>query len=97
MSLCSPLACAYVQSDQSLCLLLEYSINVKLLTEHNLEFLSLKRGCTVSAESTLVKMLEITCCGLTSSPYENDLNEKMYAEVFTWNYDAFQLILETGE
>ena len=27
-----------------------------LLTEHNLEFLSLKRGCTGSSESTLVKM-----------------------------------------
>ena len=29
---------------------------VKLLTEHHLEFLSLKRGCTDSSESTLVKM-----------------------------------------
>ena len=28
---------------------------VKLLTEHNLEFLSLKGGCTGSAESSLVK------------------------------------------
>ena len=28
---------------------------VKLLTEHNLEFLSLKGGCTVSSDSTLVK------------------------------------------
>ena len=35
-------ACAYVQSDQSLCLSLEYSMTVKLLTEHHLEFLSLK-------------------------------------------------------
>ena len=30
---------------------------VKLLTEHHLEFLSLKGGCTGSSESTLVKML----------------------------------------
>ena len=30
---------------------------VKLLTEHYLEFLSLKGGCTGSSESTLVKML----------------------------------------
>ena len=44
------------QSDQSLCLWLEYSMNVKLLTEHHLEFLSLKGGCTGSSESTLVKM-----------------------------------------
>ena len=28
----------------------------KLLTEHNLEFLSLKGGCRGSSESTLVKM-----------------------------------------
>ena len=31
-------------------------MTVKLLTEHHLEFLSLKRGCTGSSESTLVKM-----------------------------------------
>ena len=29
---------------------------VKLLNEHHLEFLSLKRGCRGSSESTLVKM-----------------------------------------
>ena len=29
---------------------------VKLLTEHDLDFLSLKGGCTGSSESTLVKM-----------------------------------------
>ena len=50
------LACAYPQSDQSLCLSLEYFMNVKLLTEHHLEFLSLKEDCTGSSESTLVKM-----------------------------------------
>ena len=49
-------ACAYAQSDQSLCKSLEYSMSVKLLTEHHLEFLSLKGGCTGSSESTLVKM-----------------------------------------
>ena len=49
-------ACAYAQSDQSLCLSLEYSMTVKLLTEHHLEFLSLKGGCTGSPGSTLVKM-----------------------------------------
>ena len=31
-------------------------MDVKLLTEHHLEFLSLKVGCTGSSESTLVKM-----------------------------------------
>ena len=49
-------ACAYAQSDQSLCKSLDYSMTVKLLTEHHLEFLSLKGGCTGSSESTLVKM-----------------------------------------
>ena len=44
------------QSDQSLCELLEYSMTVKLLAEHHLEFLSLKEGCTGLSESTLVKM-----------------------------------------
>ena len=49
-------------------------MSVKLLTEHHLEFLSLKGGCTGSSESTLVKMSNcwnshvaahfytITCC-----------------------------------
>ena len=36
---------AYAQSDQSLCSSLEYSMIVKLLTEHHLEFLGLKLGC----------------------------------------------------
>ena len=49
-------ACAYTQSDQSLCSSLEYYMNVKLLTEYHFEFLSLKGGCTSSSESTLVKM-----------------------------------------
>ena len=49
-------ACAYVQSDQSLCKSLEYSMSFKLLTEHHLEFLSLTGGCTGSCESTIVKM-----------------------------------------
>ena len=49
-------ACAYAQTDQGLCLSLKYSTTVKLLTEHHLEFLSLKWGCTGSSESTLVKM-----------------------------------------
>ena len=49
-------ACAYAQSDQSLRSSLEYSMIVKLLTEHHLEFLSFKGGCTGSSESTLVKM-----------------------------------------
>ena len=49
-------ACAYAQSDQSLCYSLEYFMSVKLLSEHHLEYLSLKGGCTGSYETTLVKM-----------------------------------------
>ena len=56
-------ACAYAQSDQSLCSSLECSMSVKLLAEQLLEVLSLKRGCTGLSESTLVKMLEISCHG----------------------------------
>ena len=46
----------HAQSDLSLSLSLEYSMSVKLLTEHRLEFLSLTGGYTGSSESTLVKM-----------------------------------------
>ena len=49
-------ACAYAQSDQNLCLSFEYSMSVKRLTEHHLEFLSLTGGFTGLSESTLVKM-----------------------------------------
>ena len=47
---------AHTRSDQSLCKSLEYSMTVKLLTEHHLEFLSLTGGWTGSSESTHVKM-----------------------------------------
>ena len=49
-------ASAYAQSDQSLHLSLEYSMIVKLLTGHHLEFLRLKGGCRGLSESTHVKM-----------------------------------------
>ena len=48
-------ACAYAQSDQSLCLSLEHPTSGRLLTEHHLEFISLEKDCTGSSESTLVK------------------------------------------
>ena len=50
------LACAYAQSDQSLCLTFEYSMIVKILTERHLDFLSLKGDCISYSESTHVKM-----------------------------------------
>ena len=49
-------ASAYPQSDQSLCKLLEYSMNVQLMAEQHLEFLSLKGSCTGCSGSKLVKM-----------------------------------------
>ena len=49
-------ACAYAQTDQSLCSPLEYYMTVKLLTEHHLVFLSLEAGCTGTSESAHVKM-----------------------------------------
>ena len=49
-------ACEYAQSDQSFCCSLEFSMNINLLTEYHLEFLSLKGGCTGSSESIHVKM-----------------------------------------
>ena len=48
--------CTYGQSDQSLCMLLEYSMSPRLLTKHNLDFQCLKGGCTGLSDSTLVKM-----------------------------------------
>ena len=49
-------AWAYTQSDQSLCLSLAYSTSGKLLTEHHLELLILKAGCTGVSEYILVKL-----------------------------------------
>ena len=58
-------ACAYAQSNQSLCQSLEYSMIVKLLTEHfgvskhNRRLQRLVRVYTCQN----VKLLEISCCG----------------------------------
>ena len=49
-------ACAYAQSDQSLCYSLESSTKVNLLNEHHLKCLSFKGGSTGLSESILVKM-----------------------------------------
>ena len=54
-------ACVYAQSDQSLCSSLEYSMTVKLLTEHHLVFLSLKGGLVYTCQNAT--LLEITSHG----------------------------------
>ena len=48
-------ACAYAQSDQSLCWSLEYSMTTELLTEQPCGVSKLTRSFTGSSESTLVK------------------------------------------
>ena len=68
-------ACAYAQSDQSLCLSLEYSMIVKLLTKHHLE---LTEGCTCLSEYTLVKMphcwkSHVTAVDVTALSYFNNV------------------------
>ena len=55
------------QSDQSLCSSLDYSMSVKLLTEHLLEVLSSKGSCTCSSESTLVNMPHCWKLGVIST------------------------------
>ena len=48
--------CTTANAQTSLLIRLEYSMNVKLLTEQHLESLSSKGGCTGSSEYTLVKI-----------------------------------------
>ena len=50
-------------------------MSVKLQTEHHLEFLSLKGGCTGSSESTLVKM-----SNCWKSPAAAQLSSNAYIE-----------------
>ena len=47
---------AHMRSLVRACWSIEYSISIKLLTEHHLESFSLTGGCTGSSESTHVKM-----------------------------------------
>ena len=63
-------AYAYAQSDQSICKSLEYSMTVKLLTKHHLEFLSLRGGCTVSPESNHIKCLIVGTQVISYMPEE---------------------------
>ena len=69
-------------------------MTVKLLTEHHLEFLSLKGGCTGTSESTLVKMSHCWKSHVTAhmlnqqpvtvscvKPYVSHLKVKLHNEV----------------
>ena len=57
---------------------------VKLLTEHHLEFLSLKGGCKGSSEFTLVKMLVISCRG-SILMYTDKANEEQFIDRLAMN------------
>ena len=83
-------ACAYAQSDQSLCQLLEYSTTVKLLTEHHLEFQSLKGGCRGSSESTLVKMPHCWKSHVTAHFHMNFLGIPEQADIANTFYSQFE-------
>ena len=64
-------------------------MSVKLLTEHHLEFLSIKGGCTGSSETTLVK---ITHCWKSRYGSNMILHKKknclqhMLPEIHIWMY-----------
>ena len=62
-----------MQSDQSHCYWLEYSMNINLLTEHHLELLSLQRGCTGMSESIHVKMPHSWISHVTTHIYYNQM------------------------
>ena len=58
-------------------------MSVKLLTEHHLECLSLKEGCTGSFESTLVKMSHCwKSCDTAQLSYLSSLEENNKIKYF---------------
>ena len=61
---------------------------VKLLTEHHLEFLSLKGGCRGWSESTLVKMSNCLKSHVTAQMYNRD-NRKM---IMLWSFSNNTLV-----
>ena len=87
-------ACTYTQSDQSVCLSLEYFTNVKLLTEHHLEYLRLEGGCTGSSESTHVKMPHCWKSHVAAQLYHGKMfsNWNAMINAFT-DYDADKPVL----
>ena len=86
-------AWAYAQSDQSLCSSHEYCMIIKQLTEHRLKFLSLKRGCTGSSESTLVKMPHCWKSRVTAQMYLlNDTKANVIHSIAVLNYYLFSKV-----
>ena len=62
-------------------------MTVKLLTEHHLEFLNLKGGCTGSSESTLVKMSN--CCKCHAAAHINLINKVFLTNTSPYPADIF--------
>ena len=84
-------ACAWAQSDQSLCCWLEYSMIVKLLTEHHLECLSLEEGCR-GYTCQNVKSSEISCRGSYDISWESSASRRFSRNIMP--YLLFLLFLK---
>ena len=69
-------------------------MSVKLLTEHHLEFLSLKGGCTGSSESTMFKMPHCWKSHVTAQLI-NHVNHKKIklSSSFTWVFQSLGHVL----
>ena len=72
-----------MQSDQSLCLSLEYSLTVQLLAvaEQHLEFVCFTGGCACSSESVHVKMPHCWKSHVVAQiPYISDLSSALLSQ-----------------
>ena len=65
-------------------------MNIKLLIEHHLEFLNLKKGCTGSYESTLVKMPHCWKFHVTAQlyPFKTQTDLKVLKSIIDANYES---------
>ena len=61
---------------------------VKLLTEHHLEFVSLKGGCTGSSESTPVKMSN---CWKSHAAAQLSFNFKAYYSKYRYDFVVYPI------
>ena len=73
-------------------------MTVKLLTEHHLEFLCLKGGCTGSSESTLVKMPHSWKSHVTAHTFlffsENSFSSIYSLEPLSYHYFWCMMMME---
>ena len=63
---------------------LEYSMSVKLLNEHRLEFLCLKGCCTGSSESTLVKIPHCWKSHVTAQLFQDPIERPSLISIQSW-------------